>query len=277
MNPARLTPPGAVSVFLQSFSLGDSAAHSEVEDFPNRMFYYAPTVASGAAAPIVIDIHGGSWQHGAPEEDEALSRHLAGQGYSVFAVDYRRAPLHPHPAQIDDIREAIGWIKSHASRFHADGSRVALIGHSAGAHLAMLAAFAEPDAAVRGVVSFYGPADLYTLYLHPSLPDPLNVPAKLEAMIGSSFAANPQAFRDASPIYYVKPGLPPTLLIQGTRDHVVPAPLAQSMQMELRKAGNRCLLLDIPWSEHSFDMVWFGPGNRLARAYVDAFLAETLR
>jgi acetyl esterase/lipase len=278
MNPARVAPPGAVSVFLQSFSsLTDSAAHSEVEAFTNPIVYYLPTRINAAASPIVIDLHGGSWQHGSPKEDEALSQHLAAQGYSVFAVDYRRAPLHRHPAQIEDVRQAIGWIKSNAKRLHADASRIALIGHSAGAHLAMLAAFAEPDTAIRAVVGFYGPADLNALYLHPPSPDPLNVPAKLEALIGLPFATNAQVFRSASPIHYVRTRLPPTLLIQGARDHIVPAQLTRSMHMALRKVGNRSLLLEIPWSEHNFDMVWFGPGNRLARAYVDAFLTETLR
>ena len=277
MTSVRVTAPSAGAVFLQSFSLVDSTAHRQIQTFANPMVYYAPTTTSAEATPIVIDIHGGSWQHGSPEEDEALSRHLAAQGYAVFAIDYRRAPLHPFPAQIDDVRRAISWIKSNAGLFHADALRIALVGHSAGAHLAMLAAYMQPDPAIRGVVSYYGPADLYALYQHPPSPDPLNVPAKLEALIGSPFASSSQAFEDASPIHYVRPGLPATLHIQGTRDHIVPAWLTRTMHLQLRKAGNRSLLLELPWSEHNFDMVWFGPGNRLARAYMDAFLAETLR
>jgi acetyl esterase/lipase len=277
MNPARLTPSGAVTVFLQSFSLADPPAHPQPQRFANPILHYAPATTSMGAAPIVIDIHGGSWQHGAPQEDEALSRYLAARGYAVFAIDYRRAPLHPHPTQIDDVRQAISWVKSNAGRFHADASRMALVGHSVGGHLAMLAAYAQPDAAIRSVVSLYGPTDLDDLYRHPSSPDPLNVPAKLEALIGLPFATNLQAFRDASPIRFVRPGLPPTLQIQGARDHIVPARLARTMHEELRRAGNRSLLLELPWSEHNFDMVWFGPGNRLARIYIDAFLADSLR
>lgn len=276
MDPPELDAPGAVSVFLASFSLADPEALSQVQEFSQRILYYAPA-SPPTAVPVVIDIHGGSWQHGSPEEDAALSRYLAARGYAVFAIDYRRAPAHPHPAQIDDVRQAISWVESNASRFGADASRIALIGHSAGGHLAMLAAYAQPDSAIRAVVSFYGPADLYALYQHPSSRDPLDVPGKLETLIGQPFESDPQAFRDASPIRYVKSGLPPTLQIQGGRDHIVPARLTRAMHHELLRAGNRSLLLELPWSEHSFDMLWFGPGNRLARAYIDAFLAETLQ
>jgi len=274
-NPAHLSAPGAFSVFLQSFSLVDPPVHPQTLTTAIPIIYYAP-MTTAEAPPIVIDIHGGSWQHGSPEEDEALSRHMAARGYAVFAIDYRRVPRHRHPAQINDVRQAIRWIKSHAREFHADASRIALIGHSAGAHLAMLAAYTDSDDAIRAVVAFYGPADLSMLYQHPSSSDPLNVPAKLEALIGSPFATSSQAFDEASPIRYLRPGLPPTLLIQGARDRIVPASLTHAMHSELRKSANRSLLLEFPWSEHNFDMIWFGPANRLARAYIDDFLGETL-
>jgi len=277
MGSYLLAPPGAVEVFAESFRLSEPEQKGQNLSLSLPMLYYSPRTRVPGKAYIVIDIHGGSWQHGSPQQDEALSRYLAESGYAVFAIDYRRAPAYVHPAHLNDVRDAITWVESNAGRFRADPTRIALVGHSAGGHLALLAAYTQLDPAIRSVVSFYGPTDLQELHQHPSSPDPLNVPEKLEVMMGLRFGNNQQAFRDASPIRYVRPGLPPTLQIQGSRDHIVPEQITRSMHEELRRAGNRALLLELPWSEHSFDMLWFGPGNRLARYYMSAFLAETLR
>ncbi len=277
MGSALLEPPGAVEVFAESFSLSEPEEKGQNLSLSLPMLYYPPRSTVPGNAPIVIEIHGGSWQHGSPQEDEALSRYLAGHGYAVFAIDYRRAPAYVHPAHLNDVRDAIAWVESNAGRFHGDPTRIALVGHSAGGQLALLAAYSQPNPSIRSVVSFYGPTDLPELYQYPSSPDPLNVPEKLEVMMGLQFGNNRQAFRDASPVRYVRPGLPPTLQIQGSRDHIVPARITRSMHERLRRAGNHGLLLELPWSEHTFDMMWFGPGSRLARYYVGVFLAETLR
>ncbi len=277
MGSALLEPPGAVEVFAESFFLSEPEEKGQNLSLSLPMLYYPPRTTAPGNAPIVIEIHGGSWQHGSPQDDEALSRYLAGHGYAVFAIDYRRAPAYVHPAHLNDVRDAIAWVESNAGRFHADPTRIALVGHSAGGQLALLAAYSQPNPSIRSVVSLYGPTDLPELYQYPSSPDPLNVPKKLEVMMGLQFGNNRQAFRDASPVRYVRPGLPPTLQIQGSRDHIVPARITRSMHERLRRAGNHALLLELPWSEHNFDMMWFGPGSRLARYYVRVFLAETLR
>ena len=223
-------------------------------------------------APIVIQIHGGSWQHGSPNDNADFCSYFALRGWKVFSLNYRLAPADKYPAQIDDVRASINWIHQHATEYDADPSRIVLIGHSAGGHLAMLAGFTEQAILIRGIVNFYGPGDLAELYRHPPQPDPIDVRAKLTAFLGGSIEQRSQTYLDASPINQIKTAVPPTLLIQGALDHVVEPAHTRALQKQLLDNGNRSLLLELPWSDHSFDFVHFGPGNALAMQYIDAFM-----
>jgi acetyl esterase/lipase len=229
----------------------------------------------------LIVIHGGAWQVGAPLDDERFDRHMAAGGYTVIGIDYRMAPRHRFPAQLDDVRLALAYIASHAAEMDADTARVALLGRSAGAHLALLAAYAPggppglPTA--RAVVGYYGPVDLAAGYADPPRPDPLDVRAILRAFIGGTPAQYAEAYRAASPATHVRAGLPPTLLIQGARDHVVIPRFARQLRDSLRAAGVPVALLEIPWAEHAFDQVFHGPGSQLALYHTERFLDAQLR
>ena len=91
--------------------------------------------------PGVIIIYGGAWQGGSPNNDENFSRYLAHQGYAVISIDYRHAPEYQFPVQLEDVRTAISYIRDGAETLEVDRDRLAIMGRSAGAHLAMLAAY----------------------------------------------------------------------------------------------------------------------------------------
>ena len=91
--------------------------------------------------PIVVQIHGGSWQGGTPADNDRFATWLASAGHVVLAIDYRHAPQWRWPAQIDDVNRWLAWIADHAGDWDGDTSRVVLLGRSAGAHLAMMAAW----------------------------------------------------------------------------------------------------------------------------------------
>jgi acetyl esterase/lipase len=276
--PAPPPASGAAHAFLESFT-GISVSTLTPQALPLKIqLYEAAATAESPAAPrpIVINIHGGSWQHGSATEDGVFATHLATQGYAVFSLDYRRAPEHHFPAQIDDVQEAIRWVYDNASRHGADAARIALAGRSAGGHLAMLAAYAGTGVPIRSVISYYGPTDLEAMHADPPSPDPLRIPEKLEELIGTSPSHAANAYRDASPVHYVRAGLPPTLQIQGARDRVVKARFPRELHERLLASGVRSLLLELPWADHSFDFVYFGPGSTMSLAVIDAFLAATL-
>ena len=258
---------------LQPFRIIDTGSIA-AETLPLNMLCYR---AAGAGLhPAIIDIYGGAWQRGTPRSDEQFNRYMAARGYTVFAIDYRHAPAFQYPAQIEDVRAAIAFIHSHAAEYGADANRLVLCGRSAGGQLALLAAYEPGALPVRGVISFYGPSDLANGYRHPPSPDPIDNPAMLRTYIGGGPDQLPDLFRAASPFTFANLKQPPTLLIQGSRDHIVKAQFARNLEATLLAAGNRVELLEIPWAEHAFDAVFSGLGNQLALRKIGQFLRSVL-
>jgi acetyl esterase/lipase len=225
--------------------------------------------------PALVAIYGGAWQRGSADSDEEFNRYIAARGYVVWAVDYRHAPKYKFPAQIDDIRSAFAVIKAQAQSKETDLDRVAVIGRSAGAQLAMLAAY-RGDVPIRAVVNYYGPVNLTAGYNDPPVPDPIDSRATLRDFLGGTPQDFPQLYRDASPLSAVKSGLPPTLLIYGGKDRIVESKYGKFLADTLAKLGNRSIFIEIPWADHAFDAVFTGVSNQLALYYTERFLAWAL-
>ena len=233
---------------------------------------YQPTTAG--LHPVLVQIYGGAWQRGEPSDFAEFATYIAAQGYVVFAIDYRHAPQYRFPAQLDDVRTALRLLNANAARWQADMTRLVLIGRSAGAHLAMLAAYAPDAPPIRGVIDYYGPVDLVEGYRHPPSPDPLQVRPVEEALMGGTPDAMLDRYRVASPISFVTRHLPPTLLIYGGRDHIVEPRFGDLLAGRLRAEGNTVVHVEIPWAEHAFDTVPNGPSGQLARYVTERFLAS---
>ncbi|MBI3264608.1 MAG: alpha/beta hydrolase [Acidobacteria bacterium] len=235
---------------------------------------YRPVTAG--RHPSVVQIYGGAWQRGAPGDDARFATYLAARGFVVFAIDYRHAPQWQWPAQIEDVRTSLGWIREHGGEYGADASRLALLGRSAGAQLAMVAAYEPGALLISAVVGWYGPVDLADGYRNPPRPDPLDVRSIEEAFLGGTPDLVPDRYREASPITYVSRRLPPSLLIYGSRDHVVLPRFGAMLDDRLRAAGATSVLLEIPWAEHAFDAIPNGPSGQLSLYYTEQFLAWAL-
>ena len=241
---------------------------------PLKMEVYQPPEVG--KYPAVVVIYGGAWQYGNPHANSEFNQYIANRGYTVFAIDYRHAPKYQFPTQLDDVRTALNFIRKHATEYEADPERMVLLGRSAGAHLAMLAAY-QPDAPpIRAVVNYYGPVNLTEGYKTPPVPDPINTRAILKAFLGGSLEELPNQYQIASPINYLTHPLPPTLLIYGSRDHLVEARFGRQMYERLHDSGNTAVFLEIPWAEHAFDAVFNGVSNQLALYYTERFLAWAL-
>jgi acetyl esterase/lipase len=239
-------------------------------EVPLKMEVYQPPKVG--IYPAIVFIYGGGWQSGNPSVKPEFNRYMAARGYTVFAIDYRHAPKYKFPAQLDDVRSALDFIRSHAAEYEADTDKMVLFGRSAGAHLAMLAAY-QPDAPpIRAVVNYYGPVNLTKGYNQPPIPDPINSRAVLKAFLGGTPQQLPKLYETASPINYVKPSLPPTLLIYPSRDGVVKAKFGRQMYEKLRDK-NTAVFLEIPWAQHSFDSIFSGVSNQLALYYTERFIA----
>lgn len=196
---------------------------------------------------------------------------LTAAGALIFIASWIFLPA-PH-AQIEDVRAALAWIRAHAAEYQADVSRMALLGRSAGAQLAMVAAYEPSAPPISAVVSLYGPVDLVEGYRHPPVPDPLDVRSIERAFLGGTHEETPDRYRTASPVSYVSRRLPPTLLIYGARDHVVLPRFGSELAGRLRADGGAAVFLEIPWAEHGFDAVPHGLSGQVSLYYTERFLS----
>lgn len=273
---ARMRPqPFALADVFKSISVNEVRQQSGIQfarpaDVPLFLEVYHPIILG--TYPTVINLYGGGWQSGDPAQDSFFNRYMAAQGYTVIAIDYRHAPQHQFPAQREDVQLALSYIWKNARALEVDLDRVVLMGRSAGAHLAMLAAYPPNSFPVRAVVNYYGPVDLTRGYYDPPQPDPLDTRAVLRAFLGGTPDQKPDLYRQASPITYAMGKTPPSLLIYGGRDHIVQAKFGRALRDRLRTAGNQAVYIELPWSEHAFDRVFNGLGNQLALYYTERFI-----
>jgi acetyl esterase/lipase len=226
--------------------------------------------------PAIVSIYGGAWQRGTPDSDDTFNRYMAAQGYVVWAIDYRHAPAYHFPAQLEDVWSALTFIKQHAGEYETNLDRVAIIGRSAGSQLAMLAAYQDPPFPLRAVIDYYGPVNLTAGYANVPTPDPIESRLTLRRFLGGTPQTVPELYRQASPINAVKPALPASLLIYGSKDRIVEAKYGGYLAQQLRSQGNRAVFIELPWADHAFDAVFSGMSNQLALYYTERFLAWSL-
>ena len=213
--------------------------------------------------PGVLVVHGGSWQSGDSREFLALNGYLAARDFIVFSINYRLAPKWKFPAGRDDVLSAIAYLKVYAKELGLDATRLALFGRSAGGQLALLAAYTANDPSIRGVISVYGPTDLRYGYEHPAGKGLIDTRGVLEAYLGGSPANADDAYFAASPINFVSPASPPTLLIHGLNDgHVSPEESAR-LEAKLQASSVKHMYVRLPWATHGCDWSFKGPCGQI--------------
>lgn len=235
---------------------------------------------SGAPRPVVLVIHGGSWSGGDRTQLPSHGKRLAAAGYVVAAMDYRLAPAHPFPSALEDVYAAIDWLRANAAEHGIDPDRVVLYGRSAGAHLALLAAYRGGRSHVRGVVSLYAPTDLHFSWNNPSNPLVLDTPTTLRAFIGGAPNDSPALharYTEASPLQHVHPGAPPTLLVHGGRDELVRARQMTRLAERLEAEGVPHVALALPWATHGCEASLAGPSGQLIVYAVGRFIEAVTR
>ncbi len=284
-NPSAASyPPFSWLNFFRGMPLGEVRSRQHIEfaspaGEPLFLDLYQP-LAPGKY-PAVVTVYGGSWRQGSPAESAQMSQYLAARGYVVVAIDYRHAPQYHFPAQLEDVQRALAFVGDRADEYEIERDRIALLGWSAGAHLAMLVGLqAEPSIKIKSIVDYYGPIDLAAGYAEPPVPDPINSRQVLLSLMGGPPSELENAYAAASPITYVKSaeagGLPPVLLIYGGRDHLVEARFGKRMYNALIESGNKAVWVKIPWAEHAFDKIFSGVSNQMALHFVERFLSQTL-
>jgi acetyl esterase/lipase len=233
-------------------------------------------------APCVIFLHGGGWFSGGHHDNRPFTLWLARQGYAVATIDYRLLPRYRWPAPREDVLAAIAFLRVHAAELGLDPNRIVLLGRSAGAQLAEATAYAAHDPGIRGVIAFYGVTDLRAGWhdaagTHNRL-NGWTEQELLQKFLGGTPETAPAAYDSASGLALVGPDSPPTLLIHGGLDSLVPVNYSERLAAKLTAAGRPNALVVVPWASHGFDTINFdGPGTQISTYSIAWFLAAVTR
>ena len=282
LSPLRALVPSPDRAEVQM----STVTYATVDGIALQMDVYRPAARS-EALPGVVVVHGGAWSSGTRSEQPRWNRWLVARGYVVFDVDYRLTPQPNWELASGDVACAVGRIKAEAARWGVDPGRLALLGRSAGGHLALLTAYtagsaASPmcqvaDTSVNAVVSFYGPADLVWGYEHSANQKVIDGRRTLERFLGGTPQGVPDVYRRAAPINHVRSSSPPTLLIHGGRDQYVGVQHSERLAERLRDAGVPHEVVLLPHAQHGFDFVFDGWGGQVAQAALSRFLEARLK
>lgn len=237
--------------------------------------HFYPAQKSGKR-PCVIVIHGGSWSGGDNRQLPELNSKLARDGYHVAAINYRLAPAFHFPAPVEDVQTALNFLQQHAKDLAIDSTSFVLLGRSAGGQIALSAAYTLREPAIKGVIDFYGPADMVWGYKNPTNPFVLDSKAVLENYLGGKFSQVPGQYIRSSATETVTRHTPPTLMIYAGIDPLVSPRHGDLLSAELVKAGSPYYLLLLPWATHAFDYTLTGPGGQLSTWAVQRFLEAVL-
>ncbi|HWS00091.1 MAG TPA: alpha/beta hydrolase, partial [Prolixibacteraceae bacterium] len=234
--------------------------YKKINERSLQLDLYKPRTMT-APAPLLVFIHGGGWRGGDRADYLVYLTHFANLGYVTATASYRLLKVAPYPACAEDIMDAVQFLYQNGDKYNYDPDRICLIGGSAGAHLAMLAGYgwkkpgAEADSAapvlnrhkIKAVVEIYGPTDFTTEYArnHPTI----------TGFMAHSYEEAPQLYVEASPITYVNKDTPPTLILQGTRDMLVPLSQAELLKHKLDSMGVTNVYRPVPGWPHTMDMV----------------------
>lgn len=248
-------------------------AHREDGDL--SLDFYQPLGAQ-QPAPLVVVIHGGAWRGGDSQQLPALNWYLASRGYAVASISYRLMPRAHFPAAQEDLAAALDYLQEHANQLGIDSERIVLLGRSAGAQIALLAAYSLHMPSIRGVISFYGPTDLVWGYRHPANPLVIDTCTVLEQYLGGSPEEVPDVYTAASPITFVDASSPPTLLIHGGKDEMVYLRNSKRLVARLEEVGRPHLLVALPWAAHGCDANLNGPSGQISTYAIEYFLHAVL-
>ncbi|MCR8559196.1 alpha/beta hydrolase [Mucilaginibacter sp. BJC16-A38] len=233
---------------------------------------FYPAQIAGKTRPCIIVVHGGSWAGGDSKQLPELNSDLAAKGYNVAAINYRMAPKYQTPAPVEDVQACINYLKQHAAELKIDTTNFVLLGRSAGAQIALLAAYTIHEPGLKGVVDFYGPADMVWGYSIPSNPLIMDSRKVMEDYIGGSYSKVPGKYIACSPLEFVNKRSVPTLLIHGTNDVLVAPEHSRRLNLKLQQNDIKHYWLKLPWATHGFDYNLNGPGGELSTYAVETFL-----
>jgi acetyl esterase/lipase len=233
--------------------------YSRVGERVLRLDLYLPAGARGPV-PVIVSIHGGGWHGGSKEASPGLD--FAERGFAVASVEYRLTGEAEFPAQMDDCRAAIVWLRANAAHYGLDGNRMAAWGASAGGHLAaLLGTSGRGEGRLQAVVDYFGPIDVVEW-------------TRSRGAAGSNLIRGPlqqtaERLRAANPLTWLSPEAPPFFIAHGDQDRLVPVEQSRILYEALRRAGVAAEFHLVPGGGHSVPRLFLDDD-------VERFLRRTL-
>jgi triacylglycerol lipase len=218
-----------------AYQIREKITYSTVGDRELLLDAFIPNEAG--EHPAVLVVHGGAWRSGNRKQLRAYATTLASRGFVCFAIDYRLAPKHKFPAQIEDCRTAVKWIRKNASQYKVNPDRVGAIGYSAGGHLvSLLATTGTPpsekngnvDTRIQVAAAGGAPTDFRWF------PDNGRW---AEFWMGGNLTSEKDKFQAASSAAFVDAGDAPLFFFHGSADELVPEAWTKACYFELKSAG----------------------------------------
>jgi acetyl esterase/lipase len=270
-------------------ALAATLAHAQVREtynivytsasgFPQRLDLFQPYLSRLAKRPGIVFVHGGGWSGGDKSAYTALARHYAGLGYVCASINYRLAPAHVWPAQLDDTQAAVRWMRKNSRSLGLDPARIGAVGASAGGHLVLF--LGETDtlndfdpllsgysSRVRAVADYFGPTD----FMSPSEWAP-NIWVLIQNLIGQMWFPGSPAYQAASPLYLVTPDDAPTVVFHGTADATVPVGQSQRIVAAMQASQVPVTYYQFAGQGHGFNAAT----NNFTINVMTAFFAQHL-
>jgi len=214
-----------------------NVTYADRADGPLQADIYRPP--GDGPFPAVLVVHGGAWMSGNKNQLAGIAQRLAEKGYVAVAINYRLAPKYKFPAQIEDCREALNWMRQNAQKYKIDPKRLAAWGYSAGGHLVALLGVTGGE--LKAVVAGGAPCDFRQT--------PPNVQA-LAYWLGGTRANVPEVYKAASPAAFVSPKCPPIFFYNGEKDALVPPAGPKAMAELLKQAKVEATVHIVPDAGH---------------------------
>lgn len=238
-----------------------TSAYSRTEAGELSLDVFPPVSHSRRSAVLLF--HGGGWRAGAKEAVHVRAAALAAQGFVGVAVQYRLLDAAPWPAPLADAKAALSWVRNRADELGIDPARVAVQGHSAGAHIALMTGTVDEQDRPAAIVAFYPPAGFY-----PAEPPPPTAPGAPPAAPAAeldelgqvpSWMLFPPGTADAdlvaaSPIAVADAAFPPTILFHGTTDSAIASAASVALHRRLDDLGVASDLHIYAGRDHEFDL-----------------------
>jgi acetyl esterase/lipase len=248
--------PGALRLLQDISYVPEGRNHAQMLDL------WLPNTASKQhKVPLIVWIHGGAWCRG--DKKETPAQYFAQAGYAVASLNYRLTDQARFPAQVEDCKAAIRWLRAHADEYNFDSNEIGVFGGSAGGHLVAMIGLTGDDkefddtggyrnlsSKVQAVCDWCGPSDLTTFVKQSGKNYCLD--HEMRMFLGGKLEDNRELALKASPISYVNSQAPPMLIMHGDADEMVPFEQSEELVASLKKANADVQFVTVKGGGHAF-------------------------